>query len=174
MFNTATADAHVATIPHPPLSARALPLFFAPAAILRAMCSDVDIDALTDASRAELRSFMDAMVATVLAHNALGLAAPQVGVATRIIVMRANDKAEPIVIINPVITESRGSMGSTEGCLSIPGQRRKVTRAQTITIVGFDRNLNPVSYHLTGTAACVAQHERDHLNGRLMTVLPRA
>lgn len=171
----ASSNAYVSVNPVTMVTtSRVLPLVIAPAVILRMRAVEVDIDTLTDASRAEVRSFMDAMVATVLAHDALGLAAPQVGVSMRVIVYRGNSKAEPAVLINPVIVESRGSMGSMEGCLSIPGQRRKVKRAQTIKIVGFDRNLTPVSYHLTGMAACVAQHEVDHLDGRLMTELPRA
>lgn len=171
-------DTEVATVSSNPVTtstvSRALPLIFAPAPILRTRCMSVDIDTLADAGRAELRSFMDAMVSTVLAHDALGLAAPQVGVSKRIIVYRGSSTAEPIALINPSLINARGTMGSTEGCLSIPGQRRKVKRSQSVTIVGFDRNLNPVTLHLTGMVACVVQHEVDHLNGRLMTELPRA
>lgn len=175
MSDTAIAAYPVATIRAVPvIYPNALPLIFAPATILRTRCMSVDIDALTDAGRAELRSFMTAMVSTVLMYDALGLAAPQVGVSKRVIVYRANSKAEPTVFINPSLINARGTMGSTEGCLSIPGQRRKVKRSQSVTIVGFDRNLNPVTLHLTNMAACVAQHEVDHLNGRLMTELPRA
>jgi peptide deformylase len=161
---------------------RALPLIFAPALVLRTKCAPVAIDVMSNDELKDVRRTMADMVATVVAYDALGLAAPQVGIGQRLIVIRSGANAQPKALINPTITMPTGRMGSTEGCLSLPGQRRRVRRAQTIVLtaheisVGIEKEvvITAVSWKLSGLAACIAQHEVDHLNGVLLNTLPQA
>ena len=99
--------------------------------------------------------------------SGLGLAAPQVGVSTRVILYRLPDKGLR-VLINPKIIAMRGEqLEPEEGCLSIPGLQGVVRRAQEIRVKGFDERNRPVSRRVTDLEARVIQHEIDHLDGIL-------
>lgn len=96
-------------------------------------------------------------------HKAGGIAANQVDVLKRVIVL--NTRRFSGTIINPVITTRSGVKRSSEGCLSFPGKRIIVKRHKSIMVEGFDADWQPVKLSLRGFAAFAAQHEIDHLNG---------
>ena len=99
----------------------------------------------------------------------VGLAAPQVGVNQRLVVMNATCKPEDnLVLVNPVIREPHGSVEAEEGCLSLPGIRVQVRRAQSCRLVAQDLEGRPLEMELSDLPARVVQHETDHLNGVLL------
>ena len=94
----------------------------------------------------------------------IGLAANQIGLNKRVIVIDVNGLKQEF--INPVITKTLGrKIISTEGCLSFPGKKVRVWRYPQIVVEGFDANWAPIKRKLKGLAACVVQHEIDHLDG---------
>lgn len=96
--------------------------------------------------------------------EAAGLAANQIGILRRVIVINAAGLV--IEIINPeIVKRSLGKVKSTEGCLSFPGKKVIMTRDKLITVTGFDANWNPILLKLRGLAGMCVQHEVDHLNG---------
>ena len=111
-----------------------------------------------------LSDLIDDMFETMYQNDGAGLAAPQVGILRRVLVMDPNEN-EKIALINPEIIEVSGMAGSLEGCLSFPGKSGYVERPDHVTVKGFDRNGKAVIYHLTDFAARVVQHEIDHLDG---------
>lgn len=115
---------------------------------------------------AETRRLIEHMIATMRQARGLGLAAPQVGVSTRILVYDAGEGLK--VLINPKIQKMKGKqLDPPEGCLSIPGLTGQVERGQELHVKGFDERLRPVSLRATGLEARVIQHEIDHLDGIL-------
>ena len=112
-----------------------------------------------------VRALIDNMVQTMNEADGVGLAAPQVGVSLRVIVIDVGDGL--IELINPEIVESDGCETSTEGCLSIPGMFGEVERFTCVTVQGLDRHGNPVSIKGTELLARALQHEIDHLEGVL-------
>jgi peptide deformylase len=117
-----------------------------------------------------IRRLLDDMVETMYAAPGVGLAAPQVGVSLRVIVVDASPKdegAKLMKLINPVITHSEGSISDEEGCLSIPEISGEVVRAKKISVEALDENGKPVSFTTDTFLARVIQHEIDHLNGIL-------
>ena len=117
-----------------------------------------------------LRRFLDDMAETMYAAPGVGLAAPQVGVLLRAIVVDASPKVEGtqlIKLVNPVIISAEGKSIYEEGCLSVPGFTAEVTRASKIWIEGFDEYGKPVNIETNDFLATVIQHEIDHLNGIL-------
>jgi len=96
----------------------------------------------------------------------VGLAAPQVGVPLRVIVIGIPEE-EDIVLVNPEIVKRRGERLITEGCLSIPGYYGEVKRAETVTARGRDRQGKEVRIKATDLLAQALEHEVDHLNGTL-------
>jgi len=118
----------------------------------------------------ELRELVDNMVETMYARDGIGLAAPQVGEAVRLIVMDVSgpEKREDLrVLINPVLTLSGEDVESDEGCLSVGGFRACVQRKELAHVEAMDQNGNPVAFDAEGILAICAQHECDHLNGVL-------
>ncbi len=104
------------------------------------------------------------MKETMIKSKGIGLAANQVGVLKRVIVMATKNYTG--AIINPVITNHTDTVKtSSEGCLSVPNKQAKVKRHYKITVEGFDENWNPLTLHLKQLSAYCAQHEIDHLNG---------
>jgi peptide deformylase len=100
--------------------------------------------------------------------NGLGLAAPQIGMSTRIIVYDAHEGDGVRVLINPKILSMSGEQTEPkEGCLSIPGLQGVVKRANEIRVKGFDEKNRPVTRRAKGLEARVIQHEVDHLDGIL-------
>ncbi len=108
---------------------------------------------------------LDDMAETMYAANGVGLAAPQVGINKRIVVIDAGEGL--IELINPEIISTDGEQIGPEGCLSIPGLTGEVKRAQKCVIKALDRNGVPFEMGGEGLLARAFQHEVDHLNGVL-------
>ena len=102
---------------------------------------------------------------TLNAEEGLGLAAPQIGVGKRVIVVDIGKGL--IELINPEITEAEGEETATEGCLSIPGFQGEVKRAARVNVTGLNRSGEIVNITGEGLLARVLQHEIDHLEGIL-------
>ncbi|WP_223066471.1 peptide deformylase [Paenibacillus caui] len=111
------------------------------------------------------------MADTMYHAEGVGLAAPQVGILKRLIVVDVGDEHGLIELINPEIVSKEGEQFGPEGCLSIPGYRGDVRRAQTVTVKGLDRNGKEVTYTGSDLLARAFQHEIDHLDGVLYTDL---
>ena len=112
-----------------------------------------------------VRTLLDNMSQTMQDADGVGLAAPQVGVSLRVIVI---DVGEGLIeLINPEIIESEGCETSTEGCLSVPGMYGDVERFTSVTVQGLDRQGNVATVRGTGLLARALQHEIDHLEGVL-------
>lgn len=114
-----------------------------------------------------LHTLLDDMKDTLLLANGVGLAAPQVGILRRVVVIDLGEDSGMLELINPVITHTEGSVTDTEGCLSVPGKAGEVTRPQKATVRAFDRNGE--EFEFTGEdlyARCIC-HECDHLDGIL-------
>jgi len=126
----------------------------------------------------ELQTLIDDMIETMRAAPGVGLAAPQVGVPLRVIVVEFGDEEDEsvppklYVMVNPEITRrSRETEIGTEGCLSIPGLVGDVERALEVTVRGQSRRGQPMKLKVRGWLARIFQHEIDHLNGVLFTDL---
>lgn len=105
------------------------------------------------------------MADTMYEANGVGLAAPQIGVPKRVVVIDVGDGL--IELINPEIISFEGEETDYEGCLSLPGMRGEVTRAARVTVTAFDRTGKKVEYTGEGLLARAFQHEIDHLEGIL-------
>ncbi len=112
-----------------------------------------------------VRQLLDNMVLTMREADGVGLAAPQVGVSLRVIVVDVGDGL--IELINPELTETEGCETSTEGCLSVPGYYGEVERFAQVTVTGLDRKGNLQKISCDGLLARAMQHEIDHLEGVL-------
>lgn len=118
----------------------------------------------------DLRKLADEMFESMYAAHGVGLAAPQIGISQRIVVIDVSFKEDPdakLVLINPVIINTEGRQRGSEGCLSLPDFREDVTRANVVTVRAQD--LEGKWFEKTGEAmlARAFLHETDHLNGRL-------
>jgi len=127
-------------------------------------------DTVTEFETAELNELIADMWETMYAAKGVGLAAPQIGVGRRISVIDTSvgeDETKKIVIINPEITYKDGKQTGEEGCLSVPGFREPVTRANKVTVRA--QNVSGEAIELSGEEllARAFQHEIDHLNGVL-------
>ncbi|MCV4229931.1 peptide deformylase [Virgibacillus sp. LDC1] len=116
-----------------------------------------------------VQKLLDDMADTMYDAEGVGLAAPQVGILKRLIVIDAGDEHGLIKMINPEIVESEGEQFGPEGCLSIPGWNGDVRRAEKVTVKGLDREGKELVITGTGLLARAFQHEIDHLNGVLFT-----
>lgn len=115
-----------------------------------------------------IRRLADDMLETMYAAPGIGLAATQVNVHKRVIVVDVTeDGSDPMVLINPEIIESRGDETMDEGCLSVPGIHESVTRANWVRVRAIDRDGNPFEFETDGLQAVCIQHEIDHLEGKL-------
>lgn len=112
-----------------------------------------------------LRILLKDMTATMRKANGVGLAAPQVGILKRVIVVDIGDGLYELV--NPEIVEQEGEQTGLEGCLSIPGRRGLVTRPNKITVKAKDFRGEPIEIEAEGFLARAFCHEIDHLNGRV-------
>ena len=115
----------------------------------------------------EIRAIVADMIDTLYDEVGLGLAAPQVGVSLRLMVVGDEEGREARALINPVITEQGGEIVAEEGCLSIPGIFAPVKRAEWVRLEARDPEGRPVSLTARGLRARVFQHEMDHLDGVL-------
>ena len=108
------------------------------------------------------------MLETMYASHGIGLAATQVDVHERVVVMDLTEEHnEPRVFINPVITHKDGETTYEEGCLSVPGIYADVTRSDVITVDALDRHGVPFTLEADGVLAVCIQHEMDHLMGKV-------
>jgi peptide deformylase len=124
----------------------------------------------------DLQTLIDDMVETMRVAPGVGLAAPQVDVARRVIVVEFGDEEDETVeprlytIVNPEIARpSKETVVGTEGCLSIPGLVGDVERSESVTVKGLSRRGQPMKIKAKGWLARIFQHEVDHLNGVLFT-----
>jgi peptide deformylase len=116
----------------------------------------------------DLTSLVERMKSLMQEANGVGLAANQVGVLRRVLVMQPGEEG-PIVLVNPVVRESSDELCTDdEGCLSLQGVTVPVERRLRVTVDAVDENGNDVSYELEGLGARVLQHEVDHLDGVLI------
>ncbi len=117
----------------------------------------------------ELRRLIDDMFETMYKAEGVGLAAPQVGISRRVIVVDVHDdEVEPFALVNPrVVESSKETEKGEEGCLSIPGLSAAVERAAHVAVEGLDRDGKPVRVEGGGLLARCLQHEIDHLDGVL-------
>ncbi|MCQ2435427.1 MAG: peptide deformylase [Clostridia bacterium] len=111
---------------------------------------------------------LDDMVQTMRKADGVGLAAPQVGVLRRIVVIEV-EPGQVLELINPVITYSSGNQTGTEGCLSVPGKRGTVDRPSYVRVEAMDREGVTRTYEGTELLARCMCHEIDHLDGILYT-----
>lgn len=109
------------------------------------------------------------MLETMYQAPGIGLAAPQVGVGKRIIVVHVGEDEGPYVVVNPVLADLEGEIVGTEGCLSIPGKIGDVVRAERCVVTGLDRKGKKFRLKAEGMLARCFQHEVDHLDGVLIT-----
>ncbi len=132
--------------------------------ILRKKCKEVkEMNERTE-------TLIDDMLETMYDAAGVGLAAPQVGVLKRIVVIDVdyeNPYDNPYVMINPVILESDGEQCGDEGCLSIPGKVAEVTRPNRVVVKFLDRDMKEVTLEATELFARAVCHELDHLDGVL-------
>jgi peptide deformylase len=119
-----------------------------------------------------LHALIDDMAETMYAAPGVGLAAPQIGVSKRLFIIDvATEDDEPSdlrVFINPEIVALEGETTFNEGCLSFPGAREDVDRAERVTVRAVDKDGKPFELQAEGLLAIAIQHENDHLDGRLM------
>ncbi|MFP2770175.1 peptide deformylase [Oceanisphaera sp. KMM 10153] len=115
-----------------------------------------------------LQQIVDDMFETMYAEEGIGLAATQVDVHQRLIVIDvSDDRQQQLVLINPEVLEQSGSTGIEEGCLSVPGARALVERAERIKIRAQDRHGKAFELEADDLLAICIQHEMDHLIGKL-------
>ena len=117
-----------------------------------------------------IRVLIRDMFETMYAAEGVGLAATQVGVGKRVIVLDVSPVDEtigPMAVINPEIVFRSGSVMGVEGCLSVPGVQGEVCRAETVEVRGMDEQGNPLRIQAAGILSRALQHEIDHLDGIL-------
>lgn len=112
-----------------------------------------------------IRTLIDDMFDTMYETNGVGLAAPQVGILKKIVVIDVGD--DPLVLINPVIIETSGEQTADEGCLSVPGKCGKVTRPDYVKVRAFNEDMEEFELEGTELLARAICHECDHLEGVL-------
>ena len=117
-----------------------------------------------------VKILVEDMFETMYAANGVGLAAPQVGILKRIVVIDCTGE-DPILLINPVILERSGEQTGWEGCLSIPGKSGQVTRPNHVKVEAYDINLKRFELEGEELLARAICHELDHLDGILYTEL---
>lgn len=119
----------------------------------------------------ETQKLIDDMILTMYESNGIGLAAPQVGVSKRLIVVDISPRQKNsnlLVLINPQILSTDGEIISEEGCLSLPGFITRLKRNERIFVKGLDRNGKEIELEADGLLSRAIQHEIDHLDGILL------
>ncbi len=118
----------------------------------------------------KIRELVRDMFETMYAANGIGLAAPQVGVGKRVIVVDISpveETAAPIALVNPEVVGKEGQTEGLEGCLSVPGVEGMVCRHESVVVRGWNETGEPVSIEAHGLLSRALQHEIDHLEGIL-------
>ena len=132
---------------------------------LRTRAAAVDVDTITTA---DFQARLDDMFETMYAAPGIGLAASQVDVHQRFMVIDVSEEHDaPLVFINPEIIDRQGEQVYQEGCLSVPGIFADVARADAITVRAHGRDGQPFEMQADGLLAVCIQHEMDHLDGKL-------
>lgn len=111
-----------------------------------------------------IRELIDDMFDTMYEANGVGLAAPQVGIRKRIVIVDVTGE-DPVALINPVILEKDGEQTGYEGCLSVPGKTGIVTRANHVIVEAYNENMEKFTIEAEELMARALQHEIDHLDG---------
>lgn len=122
-----------------------------------------EVEEVTD----KIRELLDDMVETMNKYNGVGLAAPQVGILKRVIVIDLYDGEEPLQLVNPKIIKAKGKQEVEEGCLSFPNEYAKMVRPKEVTVEALDRDGKKVIITGKDLLAQALAHEIDHLNGIL-------
>ncbi|MDD6135284.1 MAG: peptide deformylase [Selenomonadaceae bacterium] len=129
--------------------------------VLKEICAPVEkIDK-------QLKKLMDDMAETMYESNGVGIAAPQIGKAIRLVIIDCQDEHGLLELINPVITFREGTEADTEGCLSVPDIYGEVERAAKVKVEFTNRRGKKQRVTATGLLARCIQHELDHLEGQL-------
>lgn len=118
----------------------------------------------------KIRELIEDMFDTMYEAMGVGLAAPQVGILKRIVVIDVTGDS-PILLINPRIVETSGSQTGDEGCLSVPGMAGQVTRPNYVKVVAYNEDMEEFELEGEGLLARAICHECDHLDGKLYTSL---
>lgn len=113
-----------------------------------------------------IRELIEDMLDTMYEANGVGLAAPQVGILKRIVVVDVTGE-DPYILINPKILETSGEQTGQEGCLSVPGKCGDVTRPNYVKVEAYDVNMKPFQVEGEELLARAICHELDHLEGHL-------
>ena len=127
---------------------------------------------ITDRERELVRDMLD----TMYDANGVGLAAPQVGILKRIVVIDVageDEEPQPLVLINPEIIERSGEQTGEEGCLSVPGKSGIVTRPNHVKVKAFNEDMEPIELEGEELLARAFCHEIDHLDGHLYVELAK-
>ena len=115
-----------------------------------------------------IRRLIDDLAETMYQAPGIGLAASQVDVHKRVIVVDVSEQGNQLLaLINPVLIEKSGEVEREEGCLSVPGIYDRVKRAERVVVSALDRNGQPVTIEAEGLLSTCIQHEMDHLEGRV-------
>ncbi len=117
-----------------------------------------------------VRELVRDMFDTMYAANGIGLAAPQIGVGKRVIVVDISpveEGSKPFALVNPEIVRKQGQVEGAEGCLSVPGVEGTVCRSASVTVRGMNETGDPVTLEAESLLSRVLQHEIDHLDGIL-------
>lgn len=117
-----------------------------------------------------IAELIEDMFETMYDADGVGLAAPQVGILKRIVVIDVTGE-DPILLINPVIIETSGEQTGNEGCLSLPGKTGVVTRPNYVKLRAYDEEMKPFEIEGTELLARAFCHEIDHLDGHMYTEL---
>lgn len=120
------------------------------------------VDKMTIRTKLLINDMLDTMYESM----GVGLAAPQVGILKRIVVIDTTGE-DPILLINPVIVETSGEQTGQEGCLSVPGKSGQVTRPNYVKVLAYDENMEQFELEGTELLARAICHELDHLDGHL-------
>ena len=115
----------------------------------------------------KIRELLDDMLETMHLYNGVGLAAPQVGILKRVIVIDLYDDNGPLKLVNPVLVKTKGKQEVEEGCLSFPNQYAKMIRPEEVVVEALNEKGEKVKIKAKGLLAQALCHEIDHLDGIL-------
>ena len=115
----------------------------------------------------KIQELIEDMLETMYDAYGVGLAAPQVGMLKRIVVIDIGDENGPYVLINPVIKETSGEQTGEEGCLSVPGKSGLVTRPNHVKVKALNEDMEEIELEGEGLLARAFCHEIDHLDGKM-------